>query len=70
MTHKFTVMIQGQLFTYSNYEDIPEDFEHVIEFSPEIPQGPHTEEQHNEMLHWNEKLQLLITKENNKFANS
>jgi hypothetical protein len=58
--HEFVVMKNNQLFTYTNYEDIPQDFDHVIKFRPQIPEGPHTEEQHEEIEQWNSKLQRLM----------
>ena len=45
------------------YEDIPEDFEHVIRFVPDMPEDPHTEEEHAEMALWNTRLQKLMEKE-------
>lgn len=69
MTHKFVIMVNGQLNTYHNYEDIPDHFDHVIEFRPEIGAGPHTEHEHEEIAMWNEKLQLLIKKETDKLGN-
>ena len=68
--HKFVIMVNGELITYNSYEDIPDDFDHVIEFVPEIPNGPHTEEQHEEIEQWNGRLQELMQKERNKYANS
>ena len=62
--HKFVIMVDGELVTYTKYEDIPDNFDHVIEFVPEIPNGPHTENQHEEIDQWNNRLQLLIQKEN------
>ncbi len=58
--HEFVVMKNNQLLTYTNYEDIPLDFDHVIKFRPQIPEGPHTEEQHEEIEQWNTKLQRLM----------
>lgn len=58
--HKFVIMKNNELFTYTNFEDIPSDFDHMIEFLPEIPPEPHTEEQHQEIQQWNEKLQQLM----------
>jgi hypothetical protein len=63
MPHEFVVKRNGVLETYTNYNDIPDDFDHVIKFFPEIPEGPHTEEQHEEIEKWNDKLQILIQKE-------
>lgn len=70
MTHKFVIMVNGKLNTYHNYEDIPNDFDHVIEFRPEIAVGPHTDDEHKEISMWNEKLQLLIKKETEKLGNN
>ena len=63
MPHEFVVKRKGILETYTQFEDIPDDFEHVIKFLPEIPEGPHTEEQHEEIDAWNDKLQILMERE-------
>lgn len=63
MSHKFVILRNGVLETYNKYEDIPESFENVIEFIPEIPDGPHTEDEH-EMIHqWNDKLMELLQRQ-------
>lgn len=63
MSHKFVILRDGVLETYDKYEDIPEFFENVIEFIPEIPKGPHTEDEH-EMIHqWNDKLMELLQRQ-------
>ena len=38
--------------TYDCYDDIPDDLDHVIEFLPEIPPEPHTQQQHEEINSW------------------
>lgn len=58
--HRFVVMRNGELETYTEFEAIPRDFEHVIEFQPEIPPGPHTDQQHEEIEQWNDRLQQLM----------
>ena len=63
MAHKFVLIVDGVLKTYDKYEDIPETFNRVVEFLPEIPDGPHTDEQHEEMEKWTEKLKDLIKRE-------
>ena len=62
-------MVNGELNTYTEYEDIPETFDHVIEFSPEVPPPPHTEEQHDEIDKWNFRLQSLMERERNASNN-
>ena len=54
-----------ELVTYTKYEDIPEVFDHVIKFLPSFPDGPHTEEQHEEMAIWNDRLHELVKRERN-----
>lgn len=61
--HKFVVLIDGELKTYRKFDDIPDKIDNVIEFSPAIPQSPHTLEQHNEMSEWNNKLKELMRRE-------
>ena len=59
---EFQFIINGELVLYDKYEDIPEDFEHVIRFIPDVPPEPHTEEDHEEMALWNTRLQQLMVK--------
>jgi hypothetical protein len=63
MPHRFRIMIQDRIVTYSRYEDIPDRFDHVIEFSPEIPPPPHNKDQHREIDAWNDRLATLMEKE-------
>ena len=60
---EFQMIVAGELVLYDKYEDIPENFEHVIRFIPDIPPEPHTEEQHEEISQWNTRLQELMEKE-------
>jgi len=63
MAHEFIIKDKGKLITYTNYEDIPEVFDHVIKFVPEIPPDPHTPEQHEEIGQWNDKLKQVMKRE-------
>ena len=60
---EFQFIVNRELITYDKYEDIPEEFEHLIKFIPDIPEEPHTEEDHEEMALWNVRLQELMEKE-------
>ena len=60
---EFQFIKNGKLVTYDKYEDIPDKFEHVIKFIPDVPAEPHTDEEHAEMAIWNTKLQELMEKE-------
>ena len=52
MGHRFVIMRHDVLEVYDCYNDIPDDFDHVIEFLPEIPPEPHTHQQHEEIENW------------------
>ena len=60
---EFQMVVDGELVLYDKYEDIPEKFDHVIRFIPDIPPEPHTEDDHDEMALWNTRLQELMEKE-------
>jgi hypothetical protein len=60
MAHRFVVMINGELHTYDQYEQIPDQFDHVIEFQPEIPPEPHTDAQHKEIDSWQPRFKKLM----------
>ena len=60
MTHRFVVMINGKLHTYDQYDQIPDEFDHVIEFQPLIPAEPHTDAQHQEIDSWMPKFKRLM----------
>ena len=60
---EFQFIVNGELVTYDSWENIPEEFEHVIKFIPDVPPDPHTEDEHAEMEIWNTRLQQLLEKE-------
>ena len=59
----FQFLVNGKLISYDKYEDIPEKFEHVIRVIPDVPEEPHTDEEHAELAVWNTRLQKLLEKE-------
>lgn len=63
MAHKFTILLDGKLINYDRYEDIPLEFDNLIEFLPEIPPGPHTDEQHEEIDQWMNRFAELMKRE-------
>jgi hypothetical protein len=65
MAHEFLILLNGELVTYTKYEDIPETFDNLIRFVPEIPEPPHTHDQHEEIDSWNYKLKELMKRETN-----
>ena len=63
MAHKFVVRINESLLEFSNYDDIPQEFDNLIRFEPEISPELHTEVQHEEIEKWNDKLKILMKRE-------
>ena len=69
MTGKFVVRIGRDILIFNNYEEIPESFDNLIEFNPDIPEEPHTEEEHQELDTLNDMLHALLRRETNARSN-
>ena len=63
MKGEFIIKIGEELITYTDYNDIPNTFDHVISFNPDWPEPPHTVEDHELMEVFNDKLQALMERE-------
>ncbi len=63
MNGTFIIREGNELITYTKYEDIPMVFDHVIKFDPEWPEDPHTDEEHEYMETFNDKLKELMQRE-------
>lgn len=61
--HRFVIKDNGILNTYNNFDDIPEEFDHVIEFLPYMPPPPHDENQHDEIDSWMPKFKQLLQRQ-------
>ena len=59
MKGEYVIKINGELITYTDYDDIPDVFDHIIKFNPDWPKSPHTQEDHDYMETFNDKLQRL-----------
>ena len=67
MAHEFTFKIDGELVTVTEWENIPDKFDHVIRFLPDVP---HEEVDHSgEHNILNDRLQELIKREQNARSN-
>lgn len=70
MGHRFVILKQGELLTFDDYDQIPNQFEALIEFLPEIPPEPHTHEQHKEIDSWQGKFLRLLEISDETSSNS
>jgi len=59
----FKVRISDEVYTFTEYDDIPQEFDHLIMFMPEIPEGPHTDEEHEYIEQLNDVMKELMTRE-------
>ena len=57
MDGKFTILKDKRVLKFTNFDDIPMSFNHLISFEPDYPEPPHTEEQHEEMSTYQSKLE-------------
>tara|TARA_B100000959_G_scaffold37787_1_gene36538 strand:+ start:135 stop:344 length:210 start_codon:yes stop_codon:yes gene_type:complete len=65
MAHEFILLIDGELKTYTKYEDIPEDFDNVIKFAPDVSEEERQVDGCEGSTYlWNERLKELLEKEN------
>ena len=63
MEGEFKVRIKNRIFTYNNTNDIPNEIGALISFKPEFPEPPHTEEQHDYISTFTDKLNQLMERE-------
>jgi hypothetical protein len=63
MKGEFDIILNGVIKRYTDFDDIPLVFDNLIRFEPEIIPEPHTEEQHEEMETYNDKLKELMSRE-------
>tara|TARA_B100001964_G_scaffold53704_1_gene60809 strand:+ start:289 stop:498 length:210 start_codon:yes stop_codon:yes gene_type:complete len=65
MAHEFTFKIDGELVTFTEWEDIPENFDNVIKFLPDVPEEERQVDGCEGSTYlWNERLKELMEKEN------
>ena len=59
----YKVLIGGQVKTYSNWKDLPQEFDNIVLFQPDWLEGPHTEEVHKYHDSFNDVFQKLMKRE-------
>tara|TARA_B100002019_G_scaffold107717_1_gene92536 strand:- start:453 stop:671 length:219 start_codon:yes stop_codon:yes gene_type:complete len=60
---KFVIKNEGKLLEYDRCGDLPDVFDHLIEFSPTPPEPPHSVAEHVEMSKYTQYLQELVSRE-------
>ena len=59
----YQVRIGNELKTYYRLDDIPDKFDNLIRFEPKIPEGPHTEEEHEFIESLNGIMKSIMERE-------
>lgn len=59
----FQIVVDGELRTYHRYKDIPQKIDRVIRFEPQIPEGPHTDEEHKWIESLPQNMEELMKRE-------
>lgn len=59
MKGKFKVLIGSEVKRYSDYDDIPAQIDNVIQCLFDMPEPPHTDEQHEEIETYIPKMNEL-----------
>jgi len=63
MKGEFDIILDGVIKRYTDFDDIPLVFDNLIRFEPDIIPEPHTEEEHELMETYNDKLKELMSRE-------
>ena len=59
MIGEYTVKIGNKLFDYTNANDIPKEFDHLIKFLPTLPSEPHTQADHDYIDTFTDKMREI-----------
>jgi len=59
----YKVLIGHEVKTFHDYDEIPSEFDNLILFSPDIPEGPHTDEEHDMIEQLNDKMKEVMKRE-------
>lgn len=62
---EFICLVEGELVTYHDFNDIPMEVQHVISFMPTFIPPPHTEEEHEINAMWMSRLHNVMSRETN-----
>ena len=65
----YAVLIGGVVREFSHWDDIPESFDNLIRWVPDIPPEPHTEAQHKAIETLAERLKETLRRERHASGN-
>lgn len=59
----FRILLNNVIEIYTDTDELPDEFDNLIEFAPEYPEGPHTDEEHEIMHRMDDVLHELLKRE-------
>ena len=59
----YAVLVEGEVLEFSHWDDLPETFDNLIRWVPDVPPEPHTEAQHEAISSLPEKLRETLRRE-------
>ena len=65
MKGKFKVLIGSEVKRYTDYDDIPHKIDEVIQCLFDMPEPPHTDEEHEEIETYIPKMNELLERSKN-----
>ena len=60
---KLVIKNEGELIEFDRCGDLPDTFDHWIEFNPTPPPEPHSVEEHIAMSKYSEYLRIIASRE-------
>ena len=60
---QYVVLLNGELLAFGHWNDIPAKVDAIIKFLPDIPPGPHTDEQHEQIERLTETFREFMKRE-------
>ena len=60
---KFVIKDEGKLLEFDRCGDLPDEFDHLIEFNPSPLPEPHSVNDHITMSKYSEYLQIIASRE-------
>lgn len=63
MNGEYKILMNGEMITYTRFQDIPNKIGALISFMPNYPEPPHTTEEHDLIHSFHDKLDELMERE-------
>ena len=66
----YIIREDNNLMEFTDWNDIPNEFDYLIRFEPDVPPPPHTDEQHEELEGVHKKFKEIMERERSRGRNA